>query len=269
MTGIEHIQNSFETIKSQRRAALILYYTLGFPDSKTSLDVIRAAAEAGADMIELGVPFSDPLADGPTIQYSTQAALEGGISVKRCLDLTCDLRAGGLTKPMLLMGYTNPILAYGPERFVSDARQVGADGLILPDLPLEEAEFLSRICRDHGMALVFLAFPASPQDRLARLAEATSGFLYLASITGVTGARNNLPPDLSDFIMRTKPVARTPLAVGIGISTPAQAAAVGKLVDGVIIGSALINAVRSALDSGLSPVDAVNKFVSAIRAEIG
>jgi tryptophan synthase alpha chain len=265
MTGIEKIEAAFQMARSQDRGALILYHSLGYPTQADSLAVVRAAAKAGADIIELGVPFSDPLADGPTIQHSTQVALEQGTTVQRCLAMTSELRAGGITLPLLLMGYINPILAYGLKRFTADALKAGADGIIVPDLPPEEAGDLEEACRECGLALVYLLSPASPPARAELVAARTTGFLYLVSLTGVTGARDSLPSDLPEFVARTRGYAHTPVAVGFGISTPAQAAEVGKLADGVIIGSALINAVRTAVSQGL-PVDgAAFEFVASLK----
>jgi tryptophan synthase alpha chain len=259
--GLDRISAAFAAARAENRAALMPYYTLGYPDAPTSEAVIRAVAAAGADLIELGVPFSDPLADGPTIQRSTQIALEQGMTVGGCLALTGRLRAGGVTQPLLLMGYVNPILAYGPARFVSDAAAAGAAGLIVPDLPPEEAGEIAAACAAHRLALVCLAAPTSSDERLAKIAAATTGFLYLVSVAGVTGARANLPSDLVDFIGRARRVARTPIAVGFGIAAPAQARAVGQLADGVIVGSALINATAAASD----PLAAARDFIGGLR----
>jgi len=255
--GLYRIQQAFAAARAGGRAALMPYYTLGYPDGPTSEAVIRAVAAAGADLIELGVPFSDPLADGPIIQRSTQVALEKGMTVAGCLALVGRLRAAGVTQPLLLMGYVNPILTYGPARFVADAAAAGTDGLIVPDLPPEEAGEMAAACAARELALVHLAAPTSTAERLARLAAATTGFLYLVSVAGVTGARDRLPPDLADFIGRARRVATTPLAVGFGISTPEQVRAVGRLADGVIVGSALIAAVARAAD----PAAAAQEFV--------
>jgi len=241
-SGTQRISWAFQQAREAGCAALMPYFTLGYPDAPTSLEVIEAIAGAGADLIELGVPFSDPLADGPTIQNSTHIALEKGISVRACLELTAELRRRGVRQPFLLMGYVNPILAYGVERYAADAAESGADGLIVPDLPPEEAETLEAACRNHGLALVYLVSPASPPERVALVARRTEGFLYLVSLTGVTGARSELPAGLAEFIARVRQVACTPLAVGFGISTPQQARLVGQLADGVIVGSALIEA---------------------------
>jgi tryptophan synthase alpha chain len=261
--GLDRISAAFAAACAENRAALMPYYTLGYPDGPTAEAVIRAVSAAGADLIELGVPFSDPLADGPTIQRSTQIALDRGMTVAGCLASVGRLRAGGVTQPLLLMGYVNPILAYGPARFVRDAAAAGADGLIVPDLPAEEAGEIAAACAEHRLALVYLAAPTSTDERLAQLAAATTGFLYLVSVAGVTGARAGLPPDLADFIGRARAVARTPVAVGFGIATPAQARAVGQLADGVIVGSALINAVTSVGDPA-----AAARFVAGLRAAL-
>ncbi len=233
------------------------YFTLGYPDPATSLDVVEAVARAGADLIELGVPFSDPLADGPTIQHSTQVALERGVNAARCLEMVARLRRRGVAQPLMLMGYFNPILAFGVERFVAQGAAAGADGFIVPDLPPEEGDKMEAACRAHGRSLVYLAAPTSPAERIALLARRTSGFLYLVSIAGVTGARDTLPSHLADFVHRVRAVAHTPLAVGFGISTAGQVRAVGRLSDGVIVGSALINAVRASDD----PIAAAAGFV--------
>ena len=267
--GLVRIADAFAAAHAEGHAALMPYFTLGYPDADTSEAVICAIATAGADLIELGVPFSDPLADGPTIQRSTQVALEGGMTVARCLALTSRLREAGVSQALLLMGYVNPIIAYGVARFVADAAAAGADGLIIPDLPPEEAAAggageIEAACAAHGLALVYLAAPTSTDERLATLAARTTGFLYLVSVAGVTGARDGLPPDLAAFVGRARAVARTPIAVGFGIATPAQARAVGQLADGVIVGSALINAVTGAAN----PAGAASAFVSELRVAL-
>jgi tryptophan synthase alpha chain len=261
MNGLKHITETFDHIHGQGRAALMPYFTLGYPSLDDSLPIVEAIAKAGADLIELGIPFSDPLADGPTIQRSTHIALEGGMTVRHSLALTGQLRMRGVTQPLLLMGYYNPILAYGVARFVADAAAAGADGFIVPDLPPEEAEEMQAACEQHQLALVYLLAPTSPPERVAYLARQTSGFLYLVSLTGVTGARQDLPTDLDDFVSRVKIQASTPVAVGFGISTPAQAKAVGRVADGVIVGSALIDAVDRSPDPGMAAAE----FVSSLR----
>lgn len=265
MNGLEHITETFATLRLAGRAALMPYFTLGYPTPQDSLAVVEALARSGADLIELGVPFSDPLADGPTIQHSTQVALEQGMTVHRCLELVRQIRARGVTQPLLLMGYINPILAYGSERYAADASAAGADGLIIPDLPMEEAASVEAACRESGLALVYLVSPESPPERIAALAARTSGFLYLVALTGVTGARQSLAAGLADFVARVRAAAQqTPLAVGFGISTPGQAQAVAGLADGVIIGSALIHAAGSSPD----PAGAAAAYITEIRAAL-
>lgn len=264
MKGVERVAAVFQACRAQRRAALAPYFTLGYPEPALSLEIIAAIAQAGADLLELGIPFSDPLADGPTIQHSTQVALEQGMSVARSLEMTATLRQRGIQQPFLLMGYLNPALAYGLGRFVRDAAQAGADGLILPDLPLEEADEIELLCRRHGLALVFLASPNTPQERLAALGQRTSGFLYLVSLTGVTGARRDLPPDLNAFVRRAREATDKPLAVGFGISTPEQARQVAAIADGVIVGSALIDKARTST----KPIEAASQFIAALRAAL-
>lgn len=265
MTGLRRIADAFASAKREGRAALMPYFTAGYPDAAASEEVLYAIAEAGADLIELGVPFSDPLADGPVIQHSTQVALDHGMTAARVLDLVQRVRERGVNQPILLMGYMNPILAYGAERYVADARAVGADGLIVPDLPIEEAAALEACCASGGLALIYLAAPTSPDERLQRIAARTTGFLYLVSLTGVTGVRAALPTDLGDFVARARAVAHTPVAVGFGIATPQQAAAVGQLADGVIVGSALVKAVAGADN----PAALAGDFVRALRVGIG
>ena len=264
MNGLQHISAAFARAKAQRRPALMPYFTLGFPSANASLEVVEAIAAAGADLIELGVPFSDPLADGPTIQHSTQKALENGASVKKCLEAVRVLRGRGVSQPLLLMGYYNPVLAYGPERFVAQAGQSGADGLIVPDLPLEEAAALEAACAQNGLALVYLVAPTTTDKRLALVTAHSTGFVYIVSLTGVTGARTRLSAGLPGFLQRVRSVTDKPLAVGFGISTPAQAARVGKLAEGVIVGSAVIDAA----DNSPDPAASVGKFVAELSKAI-
>ena len=265
MTGLEHISTAFDAARAEGRPALMPYYTLGYPTQEDSLQIITAIARAGADLIELGIPFSDPLADGPTIQHSTQVALENGTSVRRCLEMAANLRAGGIPQPFLLMGYYNPILSYGVGRFAADAAQAGADGLIVPDLPPEEAGELEGHCQLHKLALVFLVAPTSTPERIALVAAHSTGLLYLVSLTGVTGARDQVSAGLDEFIGRVRAVTSLPLAVGFGISTPQQASQIGRLADGVIVGSALVQTARHSD----RPEQAAGAFVGDFKTALG
>lgn len=236
MTGIERIANVFRP----HQKAFMPYAMLGYPTPDLSLQVVQTLVSAGADLLELGVPFSDPLADGPTIQAAAQRALENGVTLSECISMVAELRNRGVGTPALLMSYVNPILAYGVGRFVADSAAVGVDGFIVPDLPPEEAGDLENACQQYGLALVYLLAPTSPLERCALVAEKSQGFIYLVSLTGVTGARDALPPGLADFVARVRAVAGLPLAVGFGIGSGEQARAVAKLADGVIVGSALV-----------------------------
>lgn len=255
MTGIERIQNVF----TGGRPAFMPYSVLGYPSRAVGLDVVERLARSGADLLELGLPFSDPLADGPTIQAATQKSLQNGVTVSDCLAMVAELRERGVDTPALLMGYINPMMAYGLERFVADAVRSGADGLIIPDLPPEEAAEMESFCGKAGLALVYLLAPTSPPDRIRLVAERSQGFIYLVSLTGVTGARQELPPDLTDFISRVRQETDKPLAVGFGIGTAEQARAVGQLADGVIVGSALVKL------AGQS-VEAVGRLAAELQA---
>jgi tryptophan synthase alpha chain len=248
------------------RAACMPYFTLGYPDMETSLQVIQACAENGADLIEVGIPFSDPLADGPTIQHSTQVALKDGTTLTSCLTGVKALRQRGVTIPLVLMGYFNPILAYGLEQFVADAFSAQANGFIIPDLPPDEASDFQNMCRQRGMAINYLLAPNSPEERIKLVTEKTTGFVYLVSITGITGARHELPPDLQVFVNRVRTYTEKPVAVGFGISTPEQARRVAAIADGVIIGSALIKAVSNSDDYPEAAGRFVRNIVGALEA---
>jgi tryptophan synthase alpha chain len=245
MTGIERIQHAF----TKNGPAFMPYSVLGYPTRQASLDIVQSLAAAGADLLELGIPFSDPLADGPTIQAATQKSLENGTTVNDCLAMTAELRRQGVDTPALFMGYINPLLAYGLDRFVADAAAAGVDGLIVPDLPPEEAAELETACAEHGLALVYLLAPTSTPERIRLVAEHSQGFIYLVSLTGVTGARTELPPDLTEFVARVRAQTDKPLAIGFGIGQGEQARAVGQLVDGVIVGSALVKRAGESLAS--------------------
>lgn len=236
------------------RAAFMPYWALGFPTPAETLAYVEALVEAGADMLELGIPFSDPLADGPTIQEATQRALAAGTTVAKCLEMVAQARGRGIGVPIALMTYLNPVLAYGVERFVADAAAAGADGLIIPDMPPEEGKDVEKLCQTHDLALIYLVAPTSTDERVRQAAAHSTGFLYLVSVTGITGERDRLPPDLEAFVRRVRAMVSLPLAVGFGISRPHHARAVAQLADGVIVGSALIRQALAGLSDGEDPV---------------
>jgi len=246
-------------IAFDHKPAFMPYYPLGFPTPEVSVDVIEALAKNGADLIEVGLPFSDPLADGPVIQRATQIALQQGMTVKRALAAIRELRARGVAIPLILMGYFNPLLAYGPAALAREAAESGADGFIVPDLPPEEsAEFEATIQPLPQMRMVA---PTTPEARLATVLRDARGFVYLVSLTGVTGARAALPEGLPEFIARVRAQTSLPVCVGFGISTPEQARAVGQLAEGVIVGSACVRAVGESAD----PARAAAEFARSFR----
>ncbi|MER3421504.1 MAG: tryptophan synthase subunit alpha, partial [Chloroflexota bacterium] len=201
---MSRIAATFEHLRREGRIGLITYLTVGFPEPATTPELVRALVEGGADIIELGIPFSDPLADGATIQRATHVALEHGITPGTVIALARGLRAEGLTVPLVAMSYYNPILAYGVERFAADAAAAGIDGLIAVDVPPEEDEPLRGTLHKHGLDLIYLLAPTSTDERVRRVAARASGFIYCVSVTGTTGAREDLPPDLPTFIARVR-----------------------------------------------------------------
>ncbi len=261
--GLTEITRAFARARSEGRPALMPYWPLGFPDMERSLEVVEAIARAGADMIELGVPFSDPLADGVVIQRATQIALKNGATVAGCVSLARRARAAGVTAPFFAMGYLNPLIAYGEEAYARDWRAAGADGLIVPDLPPEEAGDLSAACAGHDLALAQFVAPTSTSARAVLAARRATGFIYVVQVTGVTGARTALAAGLREYVERVKSVSGgTPVVVGFGISTAAQVREVGQYADGVIVASALIRAAGDAPD----PAAAAYDFVRGLMA---
>lgn len=256
--GIQRISDAFK----KEKAAFIPYMVSGYPTFEESKRVAKILVDCGADLIELGVPFSDPLADGPTIQAAGQKALENGINLEKCIQLAAALRQDGVEIPMVLMTYYNPILAYGIDHCVEDCVGAGIDGFIIPDLPPEESGEMEQACRKNDLANVYLLAPNSPSERISLVAEKASGFVYLVSLTGVTGAREKLPADLADFVYRVRKATDKPLAVGFGISNGTMAAAVSELADGVIVGSALVKSAGRSMD-------ALKELAQEIRAGIG
>ncbi len=246
--------------RNGRRAALIPYLTAGYPTPALSLEALQLVEAVGADFVEVGVPFSDPLADGPTIQRSTQAALDQGMSVPRVLE---QVHQAALRIPVVIMTYLNPVLAYGLERFVADAHAAGASGLLLTDFPADADPQVEAVVARSPLALIRLIAPTTTAERLARAVAGASGFLYLISRLGVTGTRDAVPPDLARHVARVRAVSTLPLAVGFGISTPAQARATAQLADGVVVGSAIVEALGA---GGLAAVERlVRDLAAAVR----
>ncbi|MHB1006576.1 MAG: tryptophan synthase subunit alpha [Chloroflexota bacterium] len=241
------------------RKALIAYVTVGYPSVEATLAVVPLLVECGCDLIELGIPFSDPLADGPTIQKSSAGALRNGVTPATCLAVARAL-SGVVDVPLVFMTYCNPILSYGVEAFCADSAAAGVDGLIVPDLPPEEADELEAAAGAHGLDPIYLLAPTSRDDRVQTVAERSRGFVYLVSVTGVTGARQTLPTDLAAFVARVRARTHLPLCVGFGVSTAAQARQVAEVADGVIVGSRIISLME--VDDGFS---SLREFVTGLR----
>ncbi|MBI4209573.1 MAG: tryptophan synthase subunit alpha [Deltaproteobacteria bacterium] len=242
MKGLQRIDLAFTATKNRNEAALIAFLTAGHPDLAMTERLVLSLSEAGADLIELGIPFSDPLADGPVIQRSSQLALEKGFSIDSIPELVYRLRRKIVT-PLLLMSYCNPILSQGLDRFLKTIAEVEVDGLIIPDLTLEESATLHKKCAENGLALVMLVAPTSPPERIEALAKATTGFLYTVSLKGVTGSRQTLPAGVIPFLRQVKKLSPQPVAIGFGLSKPEQVSEVSQIADGVVVGSAFVKLV--------------------------
>ena len=255
---MNRIENAFKN-----KPIFMPYFPLGYPDLETSIDVLEALAKNGADLIEVGLSFSDPLADGPVIQHATQIALEKGITVRKSLEAVKELRKRGVGIPLILMGYYNPMLAYGLEKFVRDAVEAGVDGFIIPDLPMEEAEEFTSVAGD--MPLIQMLAPTSPDERMESIARNAKGFIYLVSVTGVTGERREISNDLGNLIARVRRHTSAPVCVGFGIGTPEQAKEVGKMADGVIVGTACVKAIGGSK----KPVETASQFAAEFRSALG
>jgi tryptophan synthase alpha chain len=255
---MNRIQEAFD-----HKPIFMPYFPLGYPDLEASVDVLEALACNGADLIEVGLSFSDPLADGPVIQKATQTALERGITIRKALEALAGLRRRGVSIPLVLMGYYNPLLAYGLQQFVSDAAAAGADGFIVPDLPAEEAGELEAVLG--GLPLIRMLAPTTPPERMELVARGARGFVYLVSVTGVTGARQSLADGLPELIERVRQHTDVPVCVGFGIGTPDQAREVGALADGVIVGSACVRAIGASADPAAAARELAREFAAALR----
>ena len=260
------IHQRFAALREAGELGIVAYLTAGDPSLDATLEFVLALADAGADVMELGVPFSDPLADGPTIQRASERALKSGTTLAGVLDLVRRIRKTSEV-PLVLFSYFNPILQMGIEKFASAAEAAGADGVLATDLTLEESEDYRRVLRAHHLDAIFLGAPTSTGERLAKIANCSSGFLYLISRTGVTGAKDTLPDDLPALLRRARAASKLPLAVGFGISLPGQVSLLGGLADAAVVGSALVAEIANATESG-ARASSIDAAAAALRLKV-
>ncbi len=260
---MNRIDSTFRELRRNGESALVPFLMVGDPDLPTTLRLMRAMVESGADIIELGVPFSDPIADGPALQNSIEIALEAGTSLPRALELVAEFRTESQT-PIVLYGYYNPIFRYGGERFAADAARAGVDAVLVVDLPPEEVDELYRHVRKAGLHFIFLLTPTSGPDRVAKVLRKASGFIYYVSLTGVTGSNAISIDAVREAVEGLRQRTKLPIGVGFGISTPAQAVAVSKFADAAVVGSALMRTIDQAVDPGRAEHEA-GTFVRNIK----
>jgi tryptophan synthase alpha chain len=260
------IEARFAALKREGRAALVTFVTAGDPDAATSLEILRALPQAGADVIEFGMPFTDPMADGPAIQASSLRALKAGQNMKKTLAMVAEFRKADAVTPIVLMGYYNPIYIYGVARFLLDAKAAGVDGLIVVDLPPEEDEELCLPALKAGLNFVRLATPTTDDKRLPAVLANTSGFVYYVSITGITGMAAPDTGKVSAAVRRIKRHTALPVAVGFGVKTATHARAIAEVADGVVVGSALVDALRQSLDRDMKATQSSVKAVTDLVA---
>jgi tryptophan synthase alpha chain len=266
------IDRRFASLKAEGRPALVTFVMAGDPDHETSLAILRALPAAGADVIEIGMPFSDPMADGPAIQLAGQRALKGGETLRKTLDMVRAFRTGDAHTPIILMGYYNPIYSMGSEAFLAAAREAGVDGLIVVDLPPEADDELCLPAMAHGISFIRLATPTTDDKRLPKVLANTSGFVYYVSILGITGTASPDANRVAEAVTRIKRHTILPVAVGFGVRTAAQASAIGRGADGVVVGSAIVSAVAGSLDgegrATAGTVTAVRDLVAELAAGV-
>ena len=256
----------FTRLREQKARALIPYFTAGDPSLSQTRQLIVEAARRGADVVELGIPFSDPLADGPVVQRAVQRALAAGVTLPRVLELVREIRED-VAVPIVFMTYYNPVLAFGLKAFCRSAAEAGVDGLIVVDLPPEEAGALRAEADPVGLDVIHFVAPTSTQDRMRKIAKAAGGFIYMVSLTGVTGVRSELPTDLVAHLRTLRGITTKPVCVGFGVSTPEQAALVGRHADGVIVGSAIVSLVEQHASSP-DLLRTVGDFIAALKAPL-
>lgn len=254
---MNRIDKKFRKLRKAGKKAFIAYVTAGDPSLKLTKDIVLSLEESGVDIIELGIPFSDPMADGPTIQAASHRALENGATLRKIFKMTGKLRRATQI-PIAFMTYFNPVFKHGINQFIKDCKANGVDGVIIPDLPIEEAKDLARFAKDNGISTIFLVAPTSTKKRIGLIASKSTGFIYYVSLTGVTGVRRDLPPEVKSNVRLIRSMTQKPVAVGFGISSVPQARDIAKVADGVIVGSAIVKIVaryqknRKALLSGVS-----------------
>lgn len=248
----ERLQARFAVLKKEGRAGLITFITAGDPNPETSLEILHGLPQAGADIIELGMPFSDPMADGPAIQFSSQRALNNGASMVKTLEMVNSFREKDDATPIILMGYFNPVYRYGPQRFLNDAISIGVDGLIIVDLPPEEDDELCHACLTTGLNWIRLTTPTSDNKRLSSVLKNSSGFVYHVAITGITGTRSAEIEELESTVSRIRTQTSLPIAVGFGVKSQSQVRDIGHFADAVVVGSALVSTVKSAWEKNLT-----------------
>jgi tryptophan synthase alpha chain len=264
---MSRIAAKFAELKQQGRGALIPFLEAWDPDQPTSMALLRGMPGAGADLIEIGMPFTDPMADGPIIQAAGKRALAAGVKVRHVLTMVRDFRQDDTTTPIVLMGYLNPLLSYGPEKFCADAATAGVDGLIIVDLPTEEADLLLPFCAKNDLDFIRLVAPTTDDARLPQVLNGSSGFVYYVSITGITGTRSASADDLTQAIPRIRRVTDLPIAIGFGVRTPEQAASASRIADGAVVASALIDTLSASLDGDSKALPgAVDGVLDQVRA---
>ncbi len=264
---MNRVDKKFRELKRDKKKAFIAYITAGDPSLAMTKRIALTLEQAGVDILELGIPFSDPLADGPTIQAASHRALIKGVSLKKIFSAVGSLRKA-TDIPIVFMTYYNPVFRYGVERFVKSCRYNGVDGVIIPDLPCEEAKDLKRCAEREKVATIFLAAPTSTKVRMDNIARNSSGFIYYVSLTGVTGARSKLPAEVASKVKFLKAITKKPVAVGFGISTARQGREVSKVADGVIVGSAIVKIIAGNQDNNKALISKVSQFAKTLARSI-
>ncbi|MFH1860066.1 MAG: tryptophan synthase subunit alpha [bacterium] len=260
---MNRIDETFIRLQEKRETALIPYLMAGYPDLETTSKLVLGFEAAGADIIELGVPFSDPIADGPIIQLASEQALKNGVSLTTVLSLVSNLRKN-TNIPLVLMTYYNPVFVYGVEKFVHDARAAGVDGVIVPDLPPEEASLLEKAAHETGLSCIFLLTPTSQAERIRLISHHSTGFIYFVSVTGITGIRETIVDGVSEYIRQFRLVTQKPIGVGFGISTPEHVAQISSIADAAIVGSAIVSLITNNLGEH-NLVEKTSQFVAELK----